>query len=232
MRGQKHVFQLEISLVEFRFVFVHVEACCPNALVAQGFDQRCIINNAATRHVDQHRRALHHLQLFSTDIVMRFLTVRQYQQDDIRFLEQVFLAHVLHAQFLLDLRRNPVTRVIQNRHVEATNPLRDRSSDTTKADNAERCAVNVMSQRLLEPHRLPLAGTQVTLALPHAPAGRNHQPDRIIGNAVIEHSGRIGHHHATLGTGLHVDVVVADRGVANHFECRATIEQFAVNTVA
>ena len=143
--------------------------------------------------------------------------IRKNQHDDVGLPQQFLLVDIACSVLGLDVRRDALACVIEDVHVEATDALCDGLSDPAKPENAESGTVHIVTERLLEVDPLEFTGTQIAFAFAHSTTGGDHQTDRIVGNAVVEHSGRVGHHHATTRACVNVDIVVSDGGIAYRF---------------
>ena len=80
--------------------------------------------------------------------------------------------------------------------------------------------MHVAAQPLDELPTLPFAIAQPALGRRQAPCRRHQQRPGEVGRGVIEHARRVGRHDAGARTGGEVDVVVADRKVADGLEAR------------
>ena len=99
--------------------------------------------------------------------------------------------------------------MIDDRHVHAVEPARDRLADAAHPDQAHGA---VAQRRLAEriAALAPLAGAQETLGLGELARRAQEEADRRIGDLLGEHVGRIGDHDAMLAGPGRIDMVVAD----------------------
>ena len=118
------------------------------------------------------------------------------------------------------------------RHPEPLRPPRDRLADPPEADDPERRAVDVRSEQQQRPPRLPLAVADVPVALGQAP-GRGHQerPGEV-GGRLGQDARRVADSDPARGARRDVDVVEADRVVADHLQPRTSgVEERVVDLV-
>ena len=122
--------------------------------------------------------------------------------------------------------------VVQDPHPEPLGPPRDRLADPPEADDAERRAVDVRPEQQQRPPRLPAAGADVAIALGHAPGGGHQQRQGEVGGRLGQDARRVADGDAAPRARGDVDVVEADRVVADDPELRpGRVEELVVDPV-
>ena len=144
----------------------------------------------------------------STSALMRFLRRRPARRDGDQDVHVARHVDELRIVAVADARRRPA-RVIDHRHLHGVEPARDRLADGAHADHAD----GAVAQRRLG-ERIgaldPFAGAQIALGLREFAHRAQDQPERGVGDLLVEHLRRVGDGDAVLGRPFDVDVVVAD----------------------
>ena len=104
-------------------------------------------------------------------------------------------------------------------------------ADAAHADDAERPAGEVLAEMAERLPRLPLAGQAVVVPLDEPAGGGDQQAEGHVGGGVGQHAGRVADGDAAGRGRRDVDVVEADRVVADHLEARRGVEQGGVDAV-
>lgn len=91
--------------------------------------------------------------------------------------------------------------------------------------------MDIDAEELFQLPALPLASTQCRFGFRHPARHRQHQREGEIGGRIVQHTRRVGGHHATPRAGGEVDVVCAHRDVAHRFQFRALLEQCFVHPI-
>src|SRR5581483_365600 len=163
--------------------------------------------------------------------MMRGRGIRNVERKDIGARQQLIKADIVRIHRALDVGREPRAVMVKHGHVESARAPRDRLADAPHAEDAERRAMYVVPEELLQLPSLPLARAQPRFGFGQPPRRREDQCPGEIGGGVVEHARRVGRHHAARRAGGHVDVVVADRDVAHRFEAGTTLQQRGVDAL-
>ena len=91
-------------------------------------------------------------------------------------------------------------------------------TDAAHADDAERAAGQVLPEMAERFPGLPFAGNAVLVPLDQPAGGADEQAKGHVGRGVGQHARRVADRDAARGGGRHVDVVEADREVADHLQ--------------
>ena len=83
----------------------------------------------------------------------------------------------------------------------------------------------------VEPGETSLAGSHVVRALNHPTGSRHQQRPGEIGGCFGEHAWSVADHHAASSRGFDVDIVEADREVADNFELWLVVEHLGGHLV-
>ncbi|KAG0162333.1 hypothetical protein DFQ30_002304, partial [Apophysomyces sp. BC1015] len=118
------------------------------------------------------------------------------------------------------LRRNPRTVMVKHAHAKAQCTSSNRLPDTAHADDAQRRAVYIHTEKAIVAPLLPHAGAQPALGLRYAPRGGHQQRPREIRGGLIEHIGCVRAEYAGTIERIHIEVVVANGHVRGHLQPR------------
>src|SRR5258705_715623 len=122
--------------------------------------------------------------------------------------------------------------VVQDPHPEAPGSARHGLADPAEADDADRRSVDVGSHQEHRAPRLPVAGADVTVPFDEPPGGGHQQAPGEVRGWLREHAGGVADRDSARGAGWDVDVVEADREVADDLQLRAgAVEELVVDVV-
>ena len=107
-------------------------------------------------------------------------------------------------------------------HVERLGALGDELADAAEADHAERLAVELVAAVA---RARPLAADERAVRLGDVAAQRERQRQRVLGGGDRVRLGRVGDDDPALGRGVHVDVVDAGAGAADHLQAAGAPDQ-------
>ena len=131
-----------------------------------------------------------------------------------------------------DLVRHALDVVVQDRHPEPLGTPRHGLADPPEADDPERRSVDVRTQQQQRTPRPPLAVADVSIALRQPTCGRHQQRPGEIGGGLGQDARRVADRDPAPGAGRDIDVVEADRVVADHLQRRAGgIQQLVIDPV-
>lgn len=119
--------------------------------------------------------------------------------------------------------------VIEEAHAEAARPFGHLQADAAQADDAQASAVYVLAQQHLRLPRLPASLAGIAVGLHHAPGSGHEQGEGEVGGGLGQDAGRICNQDGALGSGGHVDVVVAYRQVTDHPQAGRRIHKLGVD---
>ena len=171
--------------------------------------QRVLVHQPAARDVHQHRAALQLRQRLGIDDLVRRRSGRRMQRQEIA-VRQHLVERCKVPRALLQIRRQPVARMIHHRHVEAARPLRHRPPDAPHPQNAERLAVHPHTQQVALADPIAPAGTHDLVVMIGTPRRRQQHHEGEVGGALGQHVRRVGHDQAPRLRRRDIDVVVAD----------------------
>ncbi len=136
------------------------------------------------------------------------------------------------AELGLDLGRRSFSVVIQDAHPEAPRTPRDLPADAPEPDDAQRRARDVATQQQQRSPGHPAVVAHEGVGLGDAPRDRQQQREREVRGRLREHARRIAHRDAATRARGDIDVVVADREVADDLELRpGGVQQLVVDPV-
>ena len=137
---------------------------------------------------------------------------RGVQGDEIGAAQEIVELDLLDAQLHGALGREEGIEG-DDLHPQANRAVGDDRADVAAADHAQRLGVKLDAQKL---RLLPLAGLRGAVGLGDLAGERHHQRDGVLGGGDGVAEGRVHHDDALGGGGLHIDVVDADAGAADH----------------
>jgi hypothetical protein len=166
------------------------------------------------------------------DQVVGLARERTVQRHDVGPLEQLVEHDETRAELALPLGSRR-TRVDEDLAVEAAAQRRgDAETDPTRADDADRAAVDRMAAMRERSPACEATRTRDAVALGDAPRAVERERDRDLGGRVGEHAGRVRDAYAEPARRVEVDVLVADRERRHHAQRRRErLEQRAVDPV-
>ena len=158
MRREHDIVHLAQRMVERQRLDVeHVEAGAGDLVVAQGRQQRRLIDDRPARGVDDIGGRLHQAELLGADQPARALREHDVDGDEVGLPEQVLLAHVVDADLLALLGRE-VLAPGDDLHAERLADLGGAGAELAEAEDAERHALEVGPDRGLPGHARPSCG--------------------------------------------------------------------------
>jgi hypothetical protein len=95
-----------------------------------------------------------------------------------------------------------------------------RASDAADTDEAELLASQFHTKQVVKCPAAPRARTHLTLTLAESARNCENEAPGEIRTRVGEHVRRVGHNHAARSAGRQIDVVVADRNIADRLQLR------------
>ncbi len=156
----------------------NVETRAADLAALQGFDQRCLVDKAATRRVDEDRVLLHQFELRRADDVAGAIGQRTMQRDDVAFLED---------RVEIDLARKIVDIGCDHFHPEGFGACRHRFAERAIADEPQRRSGDV-ADRVIEIaeliDRLPFAFADVERIGDEVAAQREDERERMFWHRV------------------------------------------------
>ena len=202
-----------------RFAVVDIEPGGGDGAVAQGRDQRRIVDDAAARGIDQDRVGVHRRQPLAIDEAVRLRRGRAVNRDDIDCRQQA-----VHAGVVLGPRRVLVRQriaiVIMNLHLEAARARRDHLPDTPHAENAETLAGDLPSNHERRAPVLPRLAAHQAFAFAGAARGAEHQQHGDFGGRIGQHVRSIGDDDAPALRRLQIDMIDAHRVIGDRPDTR------------
>ena len=169
--------------------------------------ERLLVDDRTARRVHEHRVRPHRGQLGAADQPAGRVGERDVDRHDVGVGEQP--VEVADVPGLAGVGAG----VVQDAHAEAGGPPGHRPPDAAVADEAERGAVHVAAEVLVDAPAVPAVLAQVGLGVVREARRREHQEEREVGGGLVEHAGRVAHRDPAPVRGGDVDVVVADRDV-------------------
>ena len=146
--------------------------------------------------------------------------------DEVRVRVQLVAAgDLLHAELAVALGAH---ERIEGEHAHAKRPraVRDQLADATEAEDAERLLVQLHAGEL---GPLPLAAGERHVRLRDVAREREQERHRVLGRGHHVGLGRVGNHDAAPGGRLHVHVVDAHAGAADHAQLARALDQLRVH---
>ena len=137
------------------------------------------------------------------------------QADEVRVAHERVALDIGCLQLALAGRVGADGIVVEHAHVEAERSSGYRPSDPAEADDAERLAIDVVAPEEVPLPAGPLPRARETVGRDDASRGSHEQGPREVGGRLRQHVGGIGHHDPARLAGRHIDVVEADRHVAD-----------------
>ena len=113
-------------------------------LVLQRFHQRVMVENATTRHVDQHGGRFHQTQFVAPDNVARLWRHGDSDSDIVSLAQEILFGRVDDAECFFSLW-TAVAVVIEYLHVKALGAAGQLGADIAHANDAQRGAVNLVA---------------------------------------------------------------------------------------
>jgi hypothetical protein len=151
MRRYHAIVQPGESDVLRRLLGEYVQRGARDPLGRQSVVQSILVDDPASRAIDQANGRLHHRDLLGVDHVERLFVSRHVDRDVIRFLEDSLdIVGNLDAD-LLGILGCGKRIVPQNLHIESASHPDDRHADTSQADDAENLVVELIAHVLAVP---------------------------------------------------------------------------------
>ena len=114
--------------------------------------------------------------------------------------------------------------MIADRHFKGGAAVGDLAADAAHAEQAQPFAPDPLGEGHIALGRPP-TGAHIGVGLDHPPAGRQHQPNRQIGDLVVQHIGGVGDLDPAGVGGGDIDQIVADTEIGDHPEMGQGIHQ-------
>ena len=194
-----------------------------------------LVDDRAAGRVDEHGRRLHPAQASSALIRWRVSSAQVHVERHEVALRRAAprAGRYVAPSGAVDLGRQRLHVVVQDRHPEPARPPRHRLADPPEADDAERRAVDVRPEQQQRAPRLPAAVADVAVALGDAPRGGHQQRQGEVGGRLGQDARRVAdrRRRAAAQAG-DIDVVEADGVVADDLELRpGRVEELVVDPV-
>ena len=216
MRGQHHLRQGAQAFGHAGLVVEHVQPGAGDHGALQRVDQRGLVHHRATRHVHQdaagRAAAAQRGQHLGVDQVAGAGAAGGDDHQEITFFGQRGGAgQVAVRQVGLGAAGG-----VGDGHAEGLGPVGDGLADAAHADDAHACAAHLARQRHVALQ--PVTTAHETVGRRQLARGAQHQAQGQVGHVVVQHIGRVGHHHAAGLGGGHVDTVVAHAHHRDHLQ--------------
>ncbi len=179
--------------------------------------ERLLVDDAASRDVDQARTLAHPLELSSADHAPGGIRQRDVDGENVCFGQQRLKVAEFHAQLLCALGRD---QRIVGKHSHAQPLARDArnlGSDLPEPEDAERLLAQLDAREL---RALPQTGVQGALGGGEVARERQHHRDRVFGGGDGVAGGGVEDEHAVSRRGVDIDVVDADTSASDHPQSR------------
>ncbi len=172
MGSNDAIFKLGKPRIFRRLLRVHVKSGTGDCVPRKRIVQRILVNNPATRTVDQPNRRFHHLYLLSVNHIQRLLVFRYMDADVISFFEDPFKFFSYFNTQLFGVSRCRKRVVAQDFHIKSCRHLCHRHTDSAQPDKAEHLAVELISHILLA---VPGTAFKTAAGRHNVSAHRKHQ---------------------------------------------------------
>src|SRR5271170_3289905 len=101
MRREDDVFHFAQGLVDLRLALEHVKPGAGNLPARQGAKERRLVNDGATRGVDEERGVFHQAKLAGGDLMPRFAIERRMDRDEVGLAQQLIERRISKAGLAL-----------------------------------------------------------------------------------------------------------------------------------
>ena len=184
---------------------------------------RAVFTSTAPRRMVARRRG--------GDEVARLGRERAVERDGVALGEELVQRYVRRAERALHLRRKAPPLRIDDAHPKAAGAPRDRRADAPEPHDPENGAVHARPDEHRGRPAAELAGAHHAVALGDAPRGGEQQAEGEIGGGLGEDARRVREDDAACPASVDIDVVDADRDVADDAEARHAFEEGGVDAV-
>ena len=225
MRGGDDVLELEERRVGARLLGEHVEPGGGDLAGLQGVVQRLLVDDAATRGVDQHQAGTGPSELVGADQAHGLGGLGQVHADEVRLGHQLLEADHAHPH-LGGATGLHVGVVGDHVHAEGGEAVGDEHADAAQPDDADGLLEQLGAA---VPAALPLPAGERGVRRADVAGGGEHQRHRELGGAGDVGGRGVDHHDAVLRRGLHVDVVQPDAGAGDHLEPLGSEQRLGVD---
>jgi hypothetical protein len=200
--------------LQWRFLLEHVETGAAHQAGVERAHQGSLVDEVASRRVDDPDALLHPREARIVEHALRFRCRRQVQREVIGRHAQFIHGHQLDADAGRDVARDE--RVVRDdAHPERAGALRDLLADAAEAGNAEGLALQFEAGELL---LFPLSGLHRLIGGGDGTGQRQHQAERMLGDADAVGAWRVDDEDAAAAGGRHVDVVHTRSGASDDAE--------------
>ena len=125
MRHQHDIVQPHESLGNLGFVLEHIQGCSGNPPFLKGTPEDRLIDDGATRRVDEVGNRLHHTEFSLTDQVRRVGSERHVQADKVCLLQEDGEVDPGGAQGSFHRRIEALPIIVQHQHAKAAGSTRE-----------------------------------------------------------------------------------------------------------
>ena len=214
MRRAHHVVEAEVRALLGGLLREHVEGGAGDLARLEGGHHVGLDHQLAAGAVDDAHAVLHLLEGVGVDDVAGRIGERRMQRNEVGAGEQVVQLHLLDAEVLGPLR-GEIRIEGDDLHLEAERPVGDDRADVAATDDAEGLGGELHAHEAV---LLPFAGLGRGVGGRDVAGEREHHGDGVLGGGDRVAERRVHDDHAAGGGFLHVDVVDADAGAADHLE--------------
>ncbi len=207
VRDHHHVLEREQPFVDRRLVFEHVETRGEDLPVRERVGERRLVDHRAARRVHQDGRRLHPRERRRVEQMVRLGREVRVDRDEVGLGEQVVELEASGAGLRLDVGRERGRVAVDHAHPEPLRTARDRLSDPSEADDADRLVVHVLAEHHQRPPDPRGPRAEEALALADAPRGGHQQRERGVGRGLGQDVGCVRGQHAGGGARRDIDVV-------------------------
>ena len=122
--------------------------------------------------------------------------------------------------------------MVENLHAEPPCAIRDATTDTAPADQAQDPSVDILTEVLIDCPACPLPRPQIALGIRHKPRRCEDEHERQVGRGVIQDTWGVAHGHSQIVGSRKIDVVVANRNIGDNPQAAgAGLEDSTVDTI-
>ena len=220
VRRSDEIRKLEQRVVARRLGREHIGRGRGQPARLQGLAQSRLVDDSATRGVDEARRRFHQRQLRPTDQVAIRIDEWHVHGNEVGTLEEVIEADQRDVEKLRPLHRNHGV-VGDDVHLEAVRTLRHLGAHVAETDHPECLAADLGADKL---RAIPLPALDRRICLRHPARKREQQRHRVLGGSHDVAARRVDHQDALARGSLDVDVVDADAGAADDTELATRLD--------
>ena len=192
----------------------------PATLPDERRNEGIVHDQVASGGVDDPHAVAHLRDRVLVDRAARLVGERQVQRDELRAGEHAFERRALHTELAEAVCADE--RVVRNHlHLEAERAPGDLPADPSKTEHAKRLVGELDAAPL---RALPAAVDQRGMRLRDVPRQRHQEPDRVLRGRDDVRLRRVRDDDAATRGRVHVDVVDAHAGAADHLQARPGVD--------